>query len=202
MRFSAGGNSVYACPLLSLKLSSSRIIASVIGLMFDKMTLWPSYYALLTVMGHRTSRRRPSNSSVPWRFRSTRRNAVVRDDACHELAVRDDPYALELSAALLRQAKADVAKDGAGFIVVEVPFRRHETNKLAYSTTDLQPPALWDDVKLISPVDAMTKAMSAGAEVYYENGEGHFSPLGAKMLTDIVLGQIDTNPHLAHCKRN
>lgn len=178
----------------------------------DRLMRWRLYRLvadhshLYSIIRERTSGTVLSLTDAVRRFLHMKVDADAPPDADksspHLLAFLADPYALELSAALLRQANADVTKDGAGFILVEVPFRRHETNKLVYSTTDLQPPALWNDIKLISPVDAMSAAMNAGAQVYYKDGEGHFSPLGAQMLTDAVIARLEHDPHLARCRQN
>lgn len=95
---------------------------------------------------------------------------------------------------MLTHAQDLVTAEHRDFYVVEIPTRVTRTQFL--STVEMLPPETRARMKLISPLTAFTRAARPDLKLYYEEGHGHLSPTGARMLADEGLKAIKAHRNL------
>jgi len=104
---------------------------------------------------------------------------------------------IKLSAALLIHAQHMVIAEHRDFYVVEIPNRTSRTQ--FRSTVERLPPDTRERLKIISPLAAFVRAARPDLKLYYEQGHGHLTPTGARILTEEALAAIEGSPQLARC---
>jgi hypothetical protein len=104
---------------------------------------------------------------------------------------------IQLSAALMAHARDLVTAEHRDFYVVEIPTRVTRTQ--FRSTVEMLPPETRAWMKVISPLSAFKRAARPDLKLYYEEGHGHLSPTGARILADEGLKAIEGSPQLARC---
>jgi len=107
------------------------------------------------------------------------------------------PYAVSLSQALLDQAKASAARDGASFYVMEIP-RPVSRTQFEPSITQMSPQFL-GTLNLIQPTPQLTAAGRPDRKLYLEHGAQHLSPDGVGVILAASLDRIASDPRLQRC---
>jgi hypothetical protein len=105
---------------------------------------------------------------------------------------------IRLSAALMTQAQDLAVAEHRDFYVVEIPIRVARTQ--FRSSIEMLAPETRARLKIISPLEAFRKAARPDLKLYYEEGQGHLTPIGARILTEEGLKAIESSPQLARCK--
>jgi hypothetical protein len=118
-------------------------------------------------------------------------DAATSDDSDLRIA-----FKAELSEALLRELRRHVEAAGSRFLVVDIPRRIDRTT--FKSNFELLPRALTNDPAYISPVRAFRAAAGAATKIYWETGQGHLSPIGNRIVADVVA--VSAAPMLHDCR--
>lgn len=108
------------------------------------------------------------------------------------------PYNTALSAALLEQARAEIAAHQAGFALVEIPFRL--TNQILRSSANLLPPELWRTILRVNPTEPMQAVNTPSDPIYYKRGQGHFTPKGTDLLANVTIDALWDSQPFARCR--
>ncbi|WP_157215847.1 SGNH/GDSL hydrolase family protein [Flavisphingomonas formosensis] len=109
------------------------------------------------------------------------------------------PIQVRLAAALLTEAKAEVERDGAHMMVVDIPNRTPE--RVFSSSYDLMPPEV---KQALPPVDAIPLFRQAlkkdGATLFFPHGARHLTPTGAALLSGEAIRRIEESGTLRGCR--
>lgn len=144
-----------------------------------------------------------AREQIGWRLKQLSALQAKRETGPAENEVEQNSYVInqaqvDLSAALLRQARAEIAKDGAAMMVVDIPNRTPE--RVFSSSYDLMPPDLQSNP---APIDALPAFRAAvknpDAHIFFTNGARHLTPLGARLLAAEAARRIEASGVLAHC---
>jgi hypothetical protein len=101
---------------------------------------------------------------------------------------KSEPGSL-LSGALLMRAQEIVEAENKAFYVVEIPIRVSRTEFRSSAT--MLPPQTRDHLKMISPVNAFSRLARPDLKLYYEKGQGHFTPVGVQIVVDEAVKVIE-----------
>jgi hypothetical protein len=118
----------------------------------------------------------------------------VPDDDLDELQHRNK---IELSAAILTHTDDVVTSSGADFYLIDIPAKLSRTEFA--SPLDILPVPLRSRLKIISPLAALSKAARPDLKLFYEKGQGHFTPTGVGILVEEAVKSIASSPRLASC---
>lgn len=100
-----------------------------------------------------------------------------------------DSYSIDLTAKLLAQAKEEVAADGRGFVVVDIPVPEGRT-KLR-SSWDFLPPSVVGSIQVVHGIDTLAPLLSPHRKLYFERGHGHLTPMAASRLGKDLATRLD-----------
>jgi hypothetical protein len=104
---------------------------------------------------------------------------------------------IDLSAAILTHADEVVTSSGADFYLIDIPAR---LSRIEFaSPLGILPETVRSRLKIISPLADLSKAARPDLKLYYENGQGHFTPTGVGILVDEAVKSIVSSPRLASC---
>jgi hypothetical protein len=104
---------------------------------------------------------------------------------------------IDLSAAILTHVDDVVTSSGADFYVLDIPAR---LSRIEFaSPLGVLPETVRSRLKIISPLSALSKAARPDLKLYYEKGQGHFTPTGVGILVDEAVKGIVSSPRLASC---
>jgi hypothetical protein len=106
-------------------------------------------------------------------------------------------YEIDLSAAILRRAREEVTGAGADFYLVDIPAWRSRT--VFTSSLGLLPTSIRDDLNVVTPLPALADAARPDLKLFYEKGQGHFTPAGISILVGETLKSLASSPRLASC---
>ena len=95
------------------------------------------------------------------------------------------PDSIALSAALLDGAQREIVEDGRDFFVVDIPRRISRTQ--FYSTMDALPIEIRSRLNIISSVKRFSDIARQEVKLFYERGQGHLTPTGARVMTEEAL---------------
>ena len=104
---------------------------------------------------------------------------------------------IDLSAAILTHADEVVTSSGADFYLIDIPAQLSRTEFT--SPLNVLPETVRSRLKIISPQSALSKAARPDLKLYYEKGQGHFTPTGVGILVDEAVKSIASSPRLAAC---
>jgi hypothetical protein len=104
---------------------------------------------------------------------------------------------IDLSAAILAHVDEVVTSSGADFYLLDIPARMSRTDFT--SPLAVLPETLRSRLKIISPLSALSKAARPDLKLYYEKGQGHFTPIGVEILVDEAVKSIVSSPRLGSC---
>lgn len=108
------------------------------------------------------------------------------------------PAQVRLAAALLAEAKAEVERDGARMMVVDIPNRTPE--RVFSSSYDLMPAELKRALPPVSALALFRAAMKRGeGPLFYPHGARHLTPEGAALLSGETIRRIEASGALAGC---
>jgi len=105
-----------------------------------------------------------------------------------------------LSSAIVAHAAQVVAADGKDFYLVEAPIRVSRTK--FRSSVDALSSEVRSHLTIISPLAAFRGAARPDLKLYYEEGEGHLTPLGVHLLASEAAKVLAGAPHLVACSAN
>jgi len=103
-----------------------------------------------------------------------------------------------LSSAIVAHAAQVVAADGNDFYLVEAPIRVSRTK--FRSSVDVLSSEVRSRLTIISPLAAFRNAARPNLKLFYEQGEGHLTPLGVHLLASEAAKVLGGTPRLAACK--
>ncbi len=104
---------------------------------------------------------------------------------------------IDLSAAILLRAHDVVVSSGEDFYVIDIPAR---LSRIEFaSPLGVLPETVRSRLKIISPLSALYRAARPDLKLYYEKGQGHFTPTGVGILVDEAVKSIVSSPRLASC---
>lgn len=104
---------------------------------------------------------------------------------------------IDLSAAILTHVDDVVTSSGADFYLIDIPARLSRTEFA--SPLQILPAAVSSRLKIISPLAALSKAARPDLKLFYEKGQGHFTPTGVGILVQEAVKSIASSPRLASC---
>jgi len=108
------------------------------------------------------------------------------------------PAQVALAAALLREAKADVERDGARMLVVDIPNRTPE--RVFSSSYDLMPADLKQALPPVQVIPQFRAALKRGeGPIFFPHGARHLTPEGAALLSAETIRRIEASGALAGC---
>jgi hypothetical protein len=105
--------------------------------------------------------------------------------------------AVDLSAAILLRAQDVVRESGQDFYLIDIPA--HLSRTRFATTLRLFPASVISQIKLISPLAALSKAARPDLKLYYERGLGHFTPTGVEIVAEQTVAAIAASPRFASC---
>jgi hypothetical protein len=105
-----------------------------------------------------------------------------------------------LSAALLNYAKTTVTEAGNSFYVVEIPLKYSRTE--FKSSIAVLPEKTLSQLKVISPLDSFRKLASPDRKLFFEQGQGHITPIAVNALVDVATSVLLSDPHFEACRMN
>jgi hypothetical protein len=106
-------------------------------------------------------------------------------------------YEIDLSAAILEHARDEVTQGGRDFYLVDIPERRSRTQ--FSSSMSLLPAAIPAGISVVAPLAALSRAASPDRKLYYERGQGHFTPAGTEILVSETVKSLASSHRLASC---
>jgi hypothetical protein len=106
---------------------------------------------------------------------------------------------IDLSAALLVHADDVITSSGANFYVIDIPARLSRTEFA--SPLAILPATVRSRLNIIAPLAALSSAARPDLKLYYEKGQGHFTPTGVAILVDEAVKSISASPRLTACAR-
>jgi hypothetical protein len=137
------------------------------------------------------------------------KNALVQlrrddaDDASAEAAQGSEPaedrgeisYEARLGARLLQEAAEVVRTGGDRFVVLDIP-EEQEDGSVESSMKRMDPKDLagLEVVTLDAPLNTM---QGAGRQIFYQNGQGHFTPLGYSIAAEQLFRAVASGVELA-----
>jgi hypothetical protein len=105
---------------------------------------------------------------------------------------------IDLSAAILRRAHEEIAASGREFYVVDIPAR---VSRVEFSSpSEVLPASLRSELHLVLPEPTLARAARPDLKLYYEHGQGHFTPTGTAILVDQAVRALNGSPHLQACR--
>jgi len=93
-----------------------------------------------------------------------------------------------LSARLLQESMKTIAKDGAGFLVVDIPEPKDRL--LLKSAWTVLPANEVRDVPVLHAADALKPFLSPDTQLFYERGHFHLTPFASKTLAASIAERI------------
>jgi hypothetical protein len=105
--------------------------------------------------------------------------------------------ALALSAAILERAHDVVTADGGDFYILDIPARLSRTR--FSSSIAVLPAASLANLNVIQVLPGLSRAARPDLKLYYEKGQGHFTPIGTRILVDQAVIALASSPRLAAC---
>jgi hypothetical protein len=106
-------------------------------------------------------------------------------------------YEIDLAAAILRRAHDEVTHAGTDFYLVDIPARRSRTT--FSSSLGLLPASIRDEMNVVAPLPALARAAHPDLKLFYERGQGHFTPAGISILVGETLKALKSSPRLTSC---
>jgi hypothetical protein len=107
---------------------------------------------------------------------------------------------IDLSAEILTHAADAVTSNGADFYLLAIPARLSRT-KFA-SPLEVLPETVRSRLKIISPMSALSSAARPDLKLFYEKGQGHFTPTGVGILVDEAVKSLASSPRLDSCAKD
>jgi len=104
-------------------------------------------------------------------------------------------YSIDLSRALLLQARDLAAAHGADFAIADIPF--NVKNDMIETVNALK---LDGETKLIRPGKIFKDVDASGRSFYYQRGMNHFTPLGADMVAKMIADWAAGDKRLSQCR--
>jgi len=98
------------------------------------------------------------------------------------------PYAVRLAARLLERAKELANANGAQFYLLDIPYKTSTGG--ARSTLRRFDRQALDGLAVVTTEQALNRHAAEGAQLYYENGHGHFTPLGYSIVAQEMASAI------------
>lgn len=145
-----------------------------------------------------------AREQIGWRVKQLTAFLAKRETGPAENEVEQNSYVInqaqvDLSAALLREARAEAAKDGAGMIVVDIPNRTPE--RVFGSSYDLMPADVKRELPAVSAIPQFRAAVrDPKVEMFFKNGARHLTPLGADLLARETVKRIEASGALKGCR--
>lgn len=146
-----------------------------------------------------------AREQIGWRVKQLTAALAKREAGPAENEVEQNTYIInqaqvDLAAALLREARAEAAKDGAAMMVVDIPNRTPE--RVFSSSYDLMPA---DVKRMLMPITAMpafrAAARDPNIDVFFQHGARHLTPLGVRLLSMEAAKRIEASGTLSGCDR-
>lgn len=144
-----------------------------------------------------------AREQIGWRVKQLLAFVAKREAGPAENEVEQNTYVVnqaqvDLAAALLREARGDMAKDGAAMMVVDIPNRTPE--RVFSSSYDLMPADVKRELAPISALPAFrAAAKNADTRIFFKNGARHLTPVGARLLAEEAARRIEASGTLKHC---
>lgn len=120
--------------------------------------------------------------------------ATALDDDLDELQHRNK---IELSAAILTHVDDVVTSSGADFYLIDIPAKLSRTEFA--SPLEMLPAAVRSRLQIIAPLAALSRAARPDLKLFYEKGQGHFTPTAIGILVAEAVKSIASSPRLASC---
>jgi hypothetical protein len=105
------------------------------------------------------------------------------------------PRAIELSRALVLRTKSQSDQIGAKFVLVDIPFRYQ--GKAISTASFLELPQEISGVNTLTSLIEQDKTLKS---VFYQKGQGHFSPLGALVVAGAIKDWAIASNGLERCQ--
>lgn len=145
-----------------------------------------------------------AREQIGWRVKQMTAFFAKREAGPAENEVEQNTYVInqaqvDLAAALLREARAEAAKDGAATIVVDIPNRTPD--RVFSSSYDLMPADVKRDLPAVSAIPQFrAAARDPAAQLFFKNGARHLTPLGADLLARATVKRIEESGVLKGCR--
>jgi hypothetical protein len=98
-------------------------------------------------------------------------------------------YEKELSIALLERIELECSRKNTHFMVLDIPLRISRTE--FKSAFPYEYSGKTNPYPVISPIDKFKE--QTGRQIYWEKGDGHFTPLGCKLVGQVLADYIGRN---------
>ena len=90
-----------------------------------------------------------------------------------------------LSLMLLKEVEKVAENNQAKMLIIEIPTRKTRTDFRSSLNEYLR-----DKFYIVSPLNELQKSAQAGNLIYHENSHGHFTPLGCKIIGEVLTEHI------------
>ena len=144
-----------------------------------------------------------TREQVGWRIKQLMATLAKREAGPSENEVEQNTYIVnqaqvDLAAALLRESRAEAAKNGAMLMMVDIPNRTPE--RVFSSSYDLMPAELKQELPAISAIPAFRAAVrNPDTDIFFDHGARHLTPVGARLLADEAARRIEASGALKRC---
>lgn len=105
---------------------------------------------------------------------------------------------IDLAGALMRKFKAEAAADNVGYLILDNPY---QTSRVTFvSTVQALPPDVLQSLPVLSPVAAFREAARPDVKLFYEKGDGHYSPLAVRIILDQLVPRLEADHRFDDCR--
>lgn len=145
-----------------------------------------------------------AREQIGWRIKQLTAFLAKRETGPAENEVEQNSYVInqaqvDLSAALLRETRAEAAQGEAAMIVVDIPNRTPE--RVFGSSYDLMPADVKRDLPAVNAIPQFRAAVrDPKNEMFFKNGARHLTPLGAELLARETVKRIEATGVLKGCR--
>jgi hypothetical protein len=105
---------------------------------------------------------------------------------------------IDLAGALMRKFKAEAEADNVGYLILDNPY---QTSRMTFiSTLQALPPDVLRSLPVLSPVAAFRAAARPDVQLFYEKGDGHYSPLAVRIILDQLVPKLEADHRFDNCR--
>ncbi len=134
------------------------------------------------------------NKVKKWLLKAHFKKASKKQDKEKQIGKTKKQYEKELTMALLERIEQECRAKKSRFLILDIPFRvsRQEfVSKFPHEYTGAANP-----FAVVSPIGKFKE--KSGEQIYWEKGDGHFTPLGCDLVGEVLAQYIWQHKLLEH----
>ena len=111
-------------------------------------------------------------------FKAKSSNDGLKTEAHEGQNKPDGSYRKKLTIALLKEMKSECISNGAGFLIFDIPIKLSRTE--FESRFPVSKGSIMEGFEVFNPIELFKQ--HKGKKIYWEKSEGHFTPLGCRIV--------------------